>query len=139
MCCLFGCELNTRQVGCVVTDLVSMCQFFAFLFGRLTILGCFRRGKKDEKTQNQQKLKQNIIIYTHIERYKKLCHGVSFFFLSFFLSLEQRQWFGCLPYTLFVVVNDIDDECNSTFNFMCSMCYIDYCCWHRYLVVQYTL
>lgn len=97
MCCLFGCELNTRQVGCVVTDLVSMCQFFAFLFGRLTILGCFRRGKKDEKTQNQQKLKQNIIIYTHIERYKKLCHGVYFFFLSFFLSLEQRQWFGCLP------------------------------------------
>lgn len=57
----------------------------------------FDEGGKDEKTQNQQKLKQNIIIYTHIERYKKLCHGVSFFFLSFFLSLEHRQWFGCLP------------------------------------------
>lgn len=97
MCCLFGCELNTRQVGCVVTDLVSMCQFCAFLFGRLTILGCFRRGKKDEKTQNQQKLKQNIIVYTHIEFYKKLCHGGLLFLSFLFLSLEYRQWFVCLP------------------------------------------
>lgn len=50
--CVVYLAVNSIFVKLLVADLVSMCQFFASLFGRLTILWCLRRERTRRKTNN---------------------------------------------------------------------------------------